>query len=147
VIAIFVVVLLLLQRSDLDRAAAHDDEAELWASLAIEPIDANRPDRPLRLLPRNRPRRRARAGVRADGPGDVAARSAGDGAAKGGFEPRSPTMPGFEYRLRGSTELSGERHGRQVTIRFGGHEDAGHSEVEIAAPCHPFEASGGAQRT
>ena len=58
----------------------------------------------------------------------------------GGFEPRSPTMPGFDYRLRGTTELGGERHGRQVTVRFGGHEDAGHSEVEIAAPCNPFEA-------
>ena len=59
---------------------------------------------------------------------------------QGGFEPRGPTMPGFDYRLRGMAELSGERHGRQVTIRFGGHEDAGLSEVEIAAPCHEFEA-------
>jgi hypothetical protein len=59
---------------------------------------------------------------------------------KGGFEPRSPTMPGFDYRLRGTTELSGERHGRRVAVRFGGHEDAGRSEVEIAAPCNAFEA-------
>jgi hypothetical protein len=49
-------------------------------------------------------------------------------------------MPGFDYRLRGTTELSGERHGRRVRIRFGGDEDAGHSEVEIAAPCNEFEA-------
>lgn len=59
---------------------------------------------------------------------------------QGGFEPRGPTTPGFDYRLRGMTELSGERHGRQVTIRFGGHEDAGLSEVWIAAPCLEFEA-------
>jgi hypothetical protein len=59
---------------------------------------------------------------------------------KGGFEPRAPTMPGFDYRLRGTTELSGERHGRRVAVRFGGHEDAGHSEVEIAVPCNAFEA-------
>ena len=49
-------------------------------------------------------------------------------------------MPGFDYRLRGTTELSGERHGRRVTVRFGGHEDAGHSEVAIAEPCRAFEA-------
>lgn len=49
-------------------------------------------------------------------------------------------MPGFDYRLRGTTELGGERHGRRVAVRFGGHEDAGRSEVEIAAPCNPFEA-------
>jgi hypothetical protein len=49
-------------------------------------------------------------------------------------------MAGFDYRLRGTTELSGERHGRRVAVRFGGHEDAGHSEVEIAVPCNPFEA-------
>ena len=35
---------------------------------------------------------------------------------KGGFETRAPTMPGFDYRLRGATVLSGERHGRQVTV-------------------------------
>ena len=32
------------------------------------------------------------------------------------------------------TELSGERHGRSGAVRFGGHEDAGLSEVAIARP-------------
>lgn len=59
---------------------------------------------------------------------------------KGGFETRAPTMPGFDYRLRGVTELSGERHGKPVAVRFGGHEDAGLSEVAVAVPCHEFEA-------
>jgi hypothetical protein len=59
---------------------------------------------------------------------------------KGGFEMRAPTMPGFDYRLRGVTELSGERHGKPVAVRFGGHEDAGLSEIAIAVPCHEFEA-------
>jgi hypothetical protein len=34
----------------------------------------------------------------------------------------------------------GTRHGRQVSVRFGGHEDAGLSEVSIAVPCREFEA-------
>jgi hypothetical protein len=59
---------------------------------------------------------------------------------KGGFEVRSPTMPGFDYRLRGATELSGERHGHRVTVRLGGHEEAGRSEVMVAAPAAEFEA-------
>ena len=49
-------------------------------------------------------------------------------------------MPGFDYRLRGTTELSGSRHGRRVTVRFGDEADAGHSEVAVVAPCHEFEA-------
>lgn len=53
---------------------------------------------------------------------------------KGGFEPRSPTMAGFDYRLRGATELGGQRHGRAVTVRLGGHEEAGTSEVTVAQP-------------
>jgi hypothetical protein len=56
----------------------------------------------------------------------------------GGFEARGPMQPGFDYRLQGPTELSGRRHGRQVTVRFGGHEDAGHSEVSLAVPARPF---------
>jgi hypothetical protein len=57
---------------------------------------------------------------------------------QGGFEPRGPAMPGFDYRLHGVTELSGERSGRQVTVRFGSHEDAGHSEVAVIAVCNEF---------
>lgn len=60
---------------------------------------------------------------------------------KGGFEMRYPATSGFDYRLRGWTVLSGERHGRHVTVRLGGHEDAGTSEVYVAEPCREFAAS------
>ncbi len=52
----------------------------------------------------------------------------------GGFEMRYPTTPGFDYRLRGWTVMSAERHGRGVMVRLGGHEDAGTNEVIVAAP-------------
>lgn len=57
----------------------------------------------------------------------------------GGFEMRIG-MPGFDYRLRGWTVLSGERHGRRVVVRLGGHEDAGTSEVIVAEPSQGFSA-------
>ena len=61
---------------------------------------------------------------------------------QGGFEMRMPTTPGFDYRLRGWTVLAGERHGRQVAVRLGGHEDAGATEVIVVEPCADFAASG-----
>jgi len=61
---------------------------------------------------------------------------------RGGFEPRGPTMPGADYRLRGPTVFAGERRGHAVSIRIGNHEDPGASEVTVAAPgMHPYEAS------
>lgn len=60
---------------------------------------------------------------------------------EGGFEMRFGS-PGFDYRLRGWTVLSGERHGRRVAVRIGGHEDAGATEVIVAEPCAEFEAKG-----
>ncbi len=57
----------------------------------------------------------------------------------GGFQVRFG-MPGFDYRLRGWTVLSGERHGRPVVVRIGGHEDAGTSEVFVGEPCTGFAA-------
>lgn len=210
VIAVFVVVLLLLQRSDLERAAGGDaasrtraaaeggrpledptavGEAALWAALATGPIAADAVMAQSEMWDVGR--RSIKLGavifalilltvpsmylfesflplliggpliviaavygaVRAIGPGgeidrgyermDRAMKPLGlqvSERPQGGFEPRSPTMPGFDYRLRGTTELSGERHGRRVSVRFGGHEDAGHSEVEVAAPCGAFEA-------
>jgi hypothetical protein len=210
VIAVFVVVLLLLQRSDLERAAGGDavartrtaaegghpladptavDEAELWAALAIVPIDADALQAQSEMWDVGRRSLKLGAGifglilltvpsiyllesflplliggpliviaavygaVRAIGPGgeidqayermDRAMQPLGlqvSERPQGGLESRGPTMPGFDYRLRGATELSGERHGRRVAVRLGGHEDAGYSEVEVAAPCHAFEA-------
>ena len=191
VLAVFVVVLLLLQRSDLEQAAASDtvDQPDLWAELAIHPIDADAIKAQSEMWDVGRRSIKLGAIVfalifltvppiyifesfvplliggpliviaalygsfRAIGPGgeldqgyarmDRAMKPLGlqvTARPKGGFEPRSPAMPGFDYRLRGTTELSGERHGRLVAIRFGGHEDAGYSEVEIAVPCASFEA-------
>lgn len=191
VLAVFVVILLVLQRSDLEQAAASDAIAQpdLWTELAIHPLDADAVKARSEMWDVGRRSLKLGAivfalifltvppiyifesfvplliggpliviaaiygSVRAIGPGgeldqgyarmdramkplglEVAARP------KGGFEPRAPTMPGFDYRLRGATELSGERHGRSVAVRFGGHEDAGHSEVEVAVPCNVFEA-------
>ncbi|HEU4599749.1 MAG TPA: hypothetical protein VFS26_08380 [Solirubrobacterales bacterium] len=210
VIAVFVVVLLTLQRSDLERTAGGDaaksaraaaeagqavedptrlGEAELWAAMAVGPIDADA------IRARSEMWDVGRRGIRlggvifllifltvpsiylfesfvplliggpliaiaalygayrAIGPGgdvdsgfdrlDRAMRPLGLAVTerpKGGFEPRAPTMPGFDYRLRGATVLSGERHGRRATVTLGGHEDAGLSEVTVAAPCRAFAA-------
>jgi len=204
VIAVFVVVLLVLQRSDLERAAGGDavksaraaaeagqqvedptkmEEAELWAALAVAPIDADA------IKARSEMWDVGRRGIklgavifvlifltvptmyltesfvplliggpliviaalygsyRAIAPGgevdsgfdrmDRAMKPLGlqvTARPQGGFETRAPTMPGFDYRLCGATELSGERHGRKATVRFGGHEEAGVSQVTIAAP-------------
>ena len=211
VIAVFVVVLLVLQRSDLERAAGGDavksaraaaeagqqvedptkmEEAELWAALAVAPIDAEA------IKARSEMWDVGRRGIKLGGvifalifltvptmyltesfvplliggplivlaalygsyraiaPGgevdsgfdrmDRAMKPLGlqlTQRPKGGFETRAPTMPGFDYRLRGATVLSGERHGRRVTVSWGNHEDAGHSEVTVAVPCNVFEAS------
>ena len=210
VVAVFVVVLLLLQRSDLEQVAGGDalarsravgeggrpvenptavGEAELWASLAIAPIDADAIKAQSEMWELGRRSIKLGALVfllifltvppmyllesfvpllvggpliviaalygafRAIGPGgdvdqsyaqtDRAMKPLGlevSERPKGGFEPRAPAMPGFDYRLRGTTELSGTRHGRQVAVRFGGHEGAGQSEVSIAVACHEFEA-------
>lgn len=171
VIAVFVIGLLALQRADLERAAHGQasassraaagggrlvenpttlSEPDLWAAMAVAPIDAealrareerwdvgrrgwrlgalvfleidrgfdrlNRAMKPLGLEVSERPR--------------------------GRFELRGPTMPGADHRLRGPTVLAGERHGRPVTVRLGGHEDPGATEVSVGEPgCHEFEAS------
>jgi hypothetical protein len=210
VIGIFVLVLLLLQRADLEHGAEGDaaargraaaagghrvedptkvGEAELWASLAIAPIDADAVAAQAETWDAGRRSLRLGAvifvlifltvpaayllesfvplligapliviaaiygALRAIGPGgeldqgyertDRAMKPLGlqvTERPQGGFEPRGPATPGFDYRLRGVTELTGERHGRAVTVRFGGHEDAGHSEVVLTAPCNEFAA-------
>lgn len=209
-IAVFVLVLLALQRSDLEHAAGGDaaarsraaaeaghpledpaavGEAELWAALATGPIDREAIAAQAEMWDVSRRSFKLGAVIfglifltvppvyllesflplligvplivaaalygsfRAIGPGgevqqgydrlDRAMKPLGlrvTARPQGGFEMRTPTMPGFDYRLRGATELSGERHGHRVAVRFGGHEDAGTSEVAIAVPCSEFEA-------
>lgn len=210
VIAIFFAILFALQRSDLERAAGGGAaatnraaaeggrqienpttmaEPDLWAALAIAPIDADA------VRARDEvwdvSRRSLHLGmvivalifltvpsiylfetflplligvpliviaviygsIRAIGPGgeldkayersDRAMRPLGlqvTERASGGFEMRYPTTPGFDYRLRGWTVMSGERHGPGVMVRLGGHEDAGTGEVIVAAPSHEWSA-------
>jgi hypothetical protein len=210
VIAIFCVILFALQRSDLERAAGGSAtvtsraaaeagrqvdnpttmaEPELWAALAIAPIDADA----IRARDEAWDVGRRSQGLamvvtllifltvptiyltesfvplliggplivlaalygafRAIGPGgeisqsyertDRAMRPLGLQVAErpeGGFEMRMPTTPGFDYRLHGWTVLSGERHGRRVAVRLGGHEDAGTSEVHVGGAVPEFEA-------
>jgi hypothetical protein len=50
--------------------------------------------------------------------------------------PRAPAMPGYSARLRGPLILSGERHGRTVTV----HQENGVSEVTVRRPVPVFEA-------
>jgi hypothetical protein len=210
VIAIFCLLLFALQRSDLGRAAGSDAaatsraaaeggrqvenpttmaEAELWAGLAIAPIDAEA------IKARDETwdvvRRSQNLGIlvtvlifltvppiylteslvplliggplivivalygafRAIGPGgevsqgyertDRAMKPLGLAVTErpeGGFEMRMPMTPGFDYRLRGWTVLSGRRHGRPVMVRLGGHEDAGASEVIVGGEANEYEA-------
>ncbi len=171
VIGIFVVVLLLLQRADLEHVAGGDGatrsraaaegggpvenptlaaEADLWAALAIAPIDADAVRAQAEVWDVGRRSIRLGAAIfglifltgppvyllesfvplligvplivitalygsfRAIGPGgelqqgyermDRAMKPLGlqvTARPQGGFEPRGPTMPGFDYRLRG----------------------------------------------
>jgi hypothetical protein len=210
VIAVFCLVLFALQRSDLGRAAGGDasatgraaaeggkqvenpttlTEPELWAALAIAPIDADAVRARDEVWDVSRRSQRLAMVVtllifltvptiyltesfvplliggpliviaalygafRAIGPGGAIAQGyeLTDRAMKplglqvterpeGGFEMRMPTTPGFDYRLRGWTVLSGERHGRQVAVRLGGHEDAGTSEIYIGGAGPEFGA-------
>jgi hypothetical protein len=43
-------------------------------------------------------------------------------------------------KVRGALVLSGERHGRPITVRLGGTEKTGTSEVTVGATAPPFEA-------
>jgi hypothetical protein len=210
VIGIFVVVLLVLQRSEIERAAGGDaaksargaaeggrrvadpttmEEPELWAAMAIAPIESEAVRARSEIWDVNRRSHKLGAIVFAlilvtvptmyltesfvplliGGPLIVLAALYGSFRAiapggeidsgyerttramkplglavtekpKGGFEMRYPTTPGFDYRLRGWTVLGGERHGRPVEVRLGGHEDAGVSEVTVAAPGAEFSA-------
>jgi hypothetical protein len=202
VVAVFVFGLLFLQRRDLDAGAAADarygisapgqvddptklDEGELWAALAVKPIDSEA------LKARSWMWESARRGIRLafvisilifltvpaiylfesfvpliiGGPliavaavyGSIRAIGSGgelDQAYENAdramqplglrvserpevaFVPRAPAMPGYSARLRGPLILSGERHGRTVTV----HQENGVSEVTVGRPVPVFEA-------
>lgn len=210
VIAVFVVILFVLQRSDLEKVAGGDakavqravaeagggienpttmSEQELWAALAIRPIDneaikargqmwdAGR--RSLRLgmivtllifltvpsiylfesfvpLLIGGPLIALAAGygsIRALAPGgemDSAYDRVGLAMAPLGFEVserpkvdievREATTGRVGPRLHGALVLSGERHGRAVSVRLGSGEASPHSEVTVRAPSAAFEA-------
>ncbi len=112
VIALFFVILFVLQRADLGRAesgsrapdldpgAIEDpiavDEPTLWASMAVKPIDEAA--------------RRARATMWA--PLGLTL----TGRPKVALHTRGPVQPGFSAGLDGPIVFEGERHGRRVTV-------------------------------
>ncbi len=210
VLAVFFVILFVLQRSDLERVAGGNAreveraaaeggakienpttmaEPDLWAALAIKPIDAAAIRARSQVWDSSR--RSLRLGIvvtllifltvpsiylfesfvplliggpliaiaavygsiRAIGPGgevskafdnlDQAMQPLGLSVARRPqirFETREPSMPGFSARLSGPTILDGERHGRTVSVQIGGHEDAGTTEVIVAAATPEFAA-------
>ena len=211
VLAVFFVVLFALQRADLNRVSGADAlgsaraaaeggraidnpmtmaEPDLWAAMAVVPIDADalkaRSEmwesgrRSLRLgmvvtalifvavpatyltgkLPAAADRRAAdRAssriwgGIRALAPGgemDRAYDNVGRAMAplgltvterpKVNIETREATTGRVGPKVHGALVLSGERHGNRVSVRLGGEERTGASEVSVAAPAPEFSA-------
>ena len=57
-----------------------------------------------------------------------------------GIEMRDPVQPRIGPKIRGALELSGERHGRRVSVRLGSGEVSSTSEVALHAPVAEFEA-------
>jgi hypothetical protein len=56
------------------------------------------------------------------------------------IETREATTGRVGPKVRGALVLSGERNGRRVSIRLGGEERTGASEVSVAAPAPEFSA-------
>jgi hypothetical protein len=210
VIAVFVVVLFALQRSDLERVAGGDAKAvqravaeaggrvenpttmaeqELWAALAIKPIDGEAIEARSQMWDAGR--RSLRLGmivtllifltvpsiylfesflplliggpliviaalygsIRALAPGgemDSAYDNVGVAMAPLGFEVterpkvdievREATTGRVGPRVHGALVLSGERHGRAVTVRLGSGEASPRSEVTVRAATAEFKA-------
>ncbi len=204
VLAVFMIVLFALQRSDLSRAAGGDAEAvqravaegggrfedptamseqQLWAALAIEPIGREAIEARSQMWDTGR--RSLRLGmivtllifltvpsiyllesfvplliggpliaiaaiygsIRAVAPGgemDTGYENVGLAMAPLGFEVTERPKVSIETRdattgrvgpkVRGALVLSGERHGRQVSVRLGD----GRSEVIVSEPCREF---------
>ena len=210
VLAVFMVILFALQRSDMERAAGTSvrgtaravagggrpienpttmAEPELWAALAVKPID----DEAVRARSQawDAGRRSLRLGmivtllifltvpsiylfesfvplivggpliaiaavygsIRALAPGgelDKGYENVGAAMAPLGFEvterpkvnieTRDPTTGRVGPKIRGALVLSGERHGRPVSVRLGSGEVSSISEVTIRAAAPEFEA-------
>ncbi len=219
VIAVFCVVLFALQRSDLERVAgtsARDSaraaaeggrqvdnpttmgEPELWAALAVAPIDAEAVRaRTAMWEPARRSQRLAMivtllilltvppiyllesfvplliggpliviaalyGSFRAVAPGgelDQGYERAGAALAPlglevskrptVGIEMRDPVQPRMGPKIHGALVLSGERHGRPVSVRLGGGEVSSRSEVTVrtAAPAFVAKSRDGRVRT
>jgi hypothetical protein len=62
------------------------------------------------------------------------------GRPKVNIETREATTGRVGPKVSGALVLSGERHGRRVSIRLGGEERSGASEVSVAAPAPEFSA-------
>lgn len=56
------------------------------------------------------------------------------------IEMRDPVTPRMGPKIHGALVLSGERHGRQVSVRLGSGEVSSTSEVTVRAPAPAFEA-------
>jgi hypothetical protein len=57
-----------------------------------------------------------------------------------GIEIRDPVQPRMGPKIRGALELSGERHGRRVSVRLGSGEVSSETEVAVRGPAPEFEA-------
>jgi hypothetical protein len=213
VLAVFFVVLFILQRSDLERAAGAGAagtaraaaegareienpttmaEPDLWAALAVAPIDADAVA--ARAEPWDAGRRSLNLGVIVvvlifltvpavyllesfvplliGGPliaiaaiyGSIRAVAPGGELDQGyenvgramaplglevterptvGIEMKDPVTPRMGPEIRGVLELSGERHGRAVTVRLGGGEVRARSEVSVGVAAAPYLAGEG----
>jgi hypothetical protein len=210
VIALFVVILFVLQRSDLSRAVSGDakavqravaegggaienpttmEEQQLWAALAVKPIDeaairargsmwdsARRSQHlgwivallifltvpsiylfesfmPLMIGGPLIALAAIYGSVRALAPGgevDSAYEKVGLAMAPLGLEVTERPKVNIEVReattgrvgpkIHGALVLSGERHGRQVTVQLGSGEVSPHSEVKVRVPAPEFKA-------
>jgi hypothetical protein len=209
VIVVFVVILFVLQRSDLERAAGGDakavqravaegggeienpttmEEQQLWAALAIKPIDNEAIKARGSIWDSSR--RSQKLGwvvmalifltvpsiyllesfvplliggpliaiaaiygsIRALAPGemDQSYEKVGLAMAPLGLEVterpqvkiemRDPVTPRMGPKIHGALVLSGERHGRQVSVRLGSGEVRSTSEVTVHAPGPAFAA-------
>lgn len=210
VLAVFFVILFALQRADLDRVSGADAqgsaraaaeggrevdnpmtmaEPDLWAAMAVAPIDADALKARSEMWESGRRSLRLGmavtalifvavpatyllesflplligaplivlialwGGIRALAPGGEMDRgydNVGRAMAPLGLEvterptvnigTREATTGRVGPRVHGALVLSGERNGRRVSIRLGGEERSGASEVSVAAPAPEFSA-------